>query len=278
MNKKTILTILLATPLFITVLAIENFQPAFAGQNSFACFSPQTLEALLADPANCIIVDDKTFTNFRNFNGNFDPAQIQVTGVTVGNEKGLQFSSQILSVTGTLNNPSGIGISFDYDVISSGDPISDNTLTLDIFTAEDSLEILGTRGTNVVVEERVHSDVAQQNQIAFKDVSADASFGPTDLSEHVDYPSLHQMVSVNVDVGLITDTNCGTICFASIQQFTQTFSQSPRLTTLIGGALLSIDSISLLVTGIQSSTWMIPVVLSVLGIGLFVVSRKSELR
>jgi len=30
------------------------------------------------------------------------------------------------------------------------------------------------------------------------------------------------------------------------------------------------------VTGIQSSAWMIPVTLSVLGIGLFVVSRKSE--
>jgi len=44
----------------------------------------------------------------------------------------------------------------------------------------------------------------------------------------------------------------------------------------VGGALLSIDSTSLLVTGIQSSAWMIPVVLSLVGIGLFVVSRKSE--
>ena len=44
----------------------------------------------------------------------------------------------------------------------------------------------------------------------------------------------------------------------------------------VGGALLSIDSTSLLVTGIQSSAWMIPVTLSVLGIGLFVASRKSE--
>ncbi len=46
---------------------------------------------------------------------------------------------------------------------------------------------------------------------------------------------------------------------------------------VIGGELLPIDQSALLLAGVQSiSMWMIPVVLSVLGIGLFVVSRKSE--
>jgi len=45
---------------------------------------------------------------------------------------------------------------------------------------------------------------------------------------------------------------------------------------VVGGELLPIDSTALLLAGAQTFSWMIPVVLSVLGIGLFVVSRKSE--
>ena len=44
----------------------------------------------------------------------------------------------------------------------------------------------------------------------------------------------------------------------------------------VGGELLPIDSTALLLAGTQTFSWMIPVVLSILGIGLFVVSRKSE--
>jgi len=45
---------------------------------------------------------------------------------------------------------------------------------------------------------------------------------------------------------------------------------------VVGGEFLPIDSTALLLASAQSFSWMIPVVLSVLGIGLFVVSRKSE--
>jgi len=45
---------------------------------------------------------------------------------------------------------------------------------------------------------------------------------------------------------------------------------------IVGGEFLPIDSTALLLAGAQSFSWMIPLVLSVLGIGLFVVSRKSE--
>jgi len=44
----------------------------------------------------------------------------------------------------------------------------------------------------------------------------------------------------------------------------------------VGGEIIPIQTTSLILAGAQTFSWMIPVVLSVLGIGLFVVSRKSE--
>ncbi len=44
---------------------------------------------------------------------------------------------------------------------------------------------------------------------------------------------------------------------------------------IVGGEFLPIDSTALLLASAQSFSWMIPVVLSGLGIGLFVVSRKA---
>ncbi len=44
----------------------------------------------------------------------------------------------------------------------------------------------------------------------------------------------------------------------------------------IGGKIIPIETTALLLASAQSFSWMIPVVLSVLGIGMFVVSRKSE--
>jgi len=51
-------------------------------------------------------------------------------------------------------------------------------------------------------------------------------------------------------------------------------SQQPK--TPVGGEFLPIKTTSLLLAGAQSFSWMIPVILSGIGIGLFVVSRKSE--
>jgi len=236
-------------------------------------FPNADLRDLLDDPENCIIVDDKKFTNFRDYTGgNFAPF-IDVDGITaVNGEKGLQFSTNRLRIESS-GGTAVTNISFKYDVISSGDPISDNTLTLTdfgVFGQPDTVE------TNVFVTESVFSDVGQSRPdfITGKEVSADAT-GNEVLSQHVDYPSLHQMVSIQVDIGLSTDFNCN-VCRISIDEFTQTFSQTARPTTPVGGELIPIESTSLLLAGAQSFSWMIPVVLSILGIGLFVVSRKSE--
>jgi len=50
----------------------------------------------------------------------------------------------------------------------------------------------------------------------------------------------------------------------------------PKVDDVVGGELIPIQTTSLLLAGAQSFSWMIPVVLSGIGIGLFVVSRKSE--
>ena len=137
-------------------------------------FPNPDLRLLMEDPENCIIVDDKKFTNFREpTGGNFAPF-IDVDGITaVNGEKGLQFSSSRFSLT--QQSPVDVlEFSFKYDVISSGDPISDNTLTLTDF------EVIGqpaTKATNVFVTESVFSDVGQSRPdfITGKEVSADAT-------------------------------------------------------------------------------------------------------
>ena len=45
---------------------------------------------------------------------------------------------------------------------------------------------------------------------------------------------------------------------------------------IIGGQFIPIETTALLVAGAQSTTWVLPVMLSIIGIGVFVVSRKSE--
>jgi len=60
------------------------------------------------------------------------------------------------------------------------------------------------------------------------------------------------------------------------QAFGNTFQYNVINPVGIGGKVIPIDTTALLLAGVQSFSWMIPVVLSVLGIGLFVVSRKNE--
>ncbi len=45
---------------------------------------------------------------------------------------------------------------------------------------------------------------------------------------------------------------------------------------VVGGEIIPLETTSLILAGAQSFSWMIPVVLSGIGIGLFVVSRKPE--
>jgi len=80
------------------------------------------------------------------------------------------------------------------------------------------------------------------------------------------------------DACLDPSTNSAPICpvdepFNPNSDLCETQASSPQA---IGGEIIPIGATSLLLSSTQTFSWMIPVVLSVLGIGLFVVSRKSE--
>jgi hypothetical protein len=45
---------------------------------------------------------------------------------------------------------------------------------------------------------------------------------------------------------------------------------------MVGGEFIPIDTVSLLLAGAQSSMWLVPLMLSIIGFGVFVVSRKPN--
>ncbi len=103
------------------------------------------------------------------------------------------------------------------------------------------------------------------------EVSPAMDYNPVDgllyVVENPAYSSQRNLVILNPANGQVspigpTVDRLTAIAFTSVQ--------------VVGGESLSIDSSALILAGAQSFSWMIPVVLSGIGIGLFVVSRKSE--
>ena len=257
-----------------TALCIDNCGPP-APCNVLA--APAPLDQLLADPQNCIQVDDKFFRDFRNYDGGnpfFDPNNIRVVGTIVNGEKGLQFN---LNGFNTRTGDPDVDIDFDYDVISQGTPIIDNTLTLDAWGVNDPQQ---SPFTGVFVSEFVFSDAghSKSDLITNKGVF-ESGDGNMVISEHKDFDP-HQFVSISLHVDVLADpTLTGAVAIVAINQFTQTFSQeepSDDGQVPVGGEIIPIETTSLILAGAQSFSWMIPLVLSILGIGLFVVSRKSN--
>ena len=94
----------------------------------------------------------------------------------------------------------------------------------------------------------------------FVDPNLGGVFGPADITSMMVW-----LMDANTQV--IIPTALGVIPSSS--------DIPPIDSGIVGGNTMPIDQTSLILAGAQSTTWMIPVVLSVLGIGLFVVSRKS---
>ena len=83
------------------------------------------------------------------------------------------------------------------------------------------------------------------------------------------------------DTGLVINNGLLQVCIetGSIAERLVITGNAPELISCgqsIGGKLIPIETTSLLLAGAQSTTWLIPVVLSLIGIGVFVVSGKSE--
>ena len=232
-------------------------------QSAFAA----TLAELLA--GGSINFQDKQFTNFRDFQSEpggpnavaINPAFIIVEPTTFGDEIGLTFVDD-------PNNPQMIvgpfsqqDTLFFYDVVSLGPPIIDNTLQF-------NAEIFASSGipSFATIQESVEDSFG--TEIAFKDVRLQTG-SPNKFSDHVVFAA-QQMITINTDIGLASATG-DSAASSQVFDFTQTFSQEK---SLVGGEIIPIESVSLILANTQSFSWMIPVVL--FGIGLFVVSRKSE--
>jgi hypothetical protein len=103
-----------------------------------------------------------------------------------------------------------------------------------------------------------------------------AGFGPGDHVVQKQFAVLAMADgSGDLDIGFNTVTdfnpNFYNTGFGVEQIVIESTSEVP-----VGGDTIKIDTTSLMVAGAQSFSWMIPVVLSGIGIGLFVVSRKSK--
>jgi len=88
----------------------------------------------------------------------------------------------------------------------------------------------------------------------------------------LDKNELHSLSTTSgADLDSIGDLDHNSRGLTMIHDFTP-----PPDDGVVGGELIPIETTSLLLASAQTFSWMIPVVLSILGIGLFVVSRKSK--
>ena len=103
----------------------------------------------------------------------------------------------------------------------------------------------------------------------------------------VDIGGVHGAASGSVSLDTLGLTVGNTYDFDMFFAERQTVSSSFRIDTsialtppedpqVIGGKIIPIEMTSLILAGTKSISWMIPLLLSGIGIGLFVVSRKSE--
>jgi len=266
--------VLLAVLFTVSFLILAGSPNVFAQPPCTPLIPPQNLDVLLANPANCIIIDDKIFTNFREFqsdaqdegDGIFvivspaDPSKITVNTKIFGDEIGIFFQSRLPNTWNILGPSVSQDTSFKYDVISLGPPINDNTLRIRLFQFNSE----GTL-TETSVQEKVFD--IDGIQIALKEVFNNSD-GVKIIQVHKDFTP-QQMITVNTIVELSTGTNFNN--FIVLKSINQTFSQQSKP---IGGEIIPIETTSLILAGAQSFSWMIPVVLSVLGIGLIFLRRR----
>ena len=90
---------------------------------------------------------------------------------------------------------------------------------------------------------------------------------PNDSAEFIGVwsDSIFDRVEIRETIGLLEN-----------EFFGQVYTGTIPLFELVAGEIIPIEQTSLILAGAQTFSWMIPVVLSILGIGLLAVSRKSE--
>ena len=222
--------------------------PAFA-QTSFTDSTPVPSSNQVFVPLHGN--DDQSFTGpFNELGGNF-PTFFQPTGQTF---------------TSSVDNLVGVDL-FLYENTGTSETVTVTIRDGDVFGA-----VLGT--TSMVVNLNAGTTLQNPQVVHFDFPSITLVPGQTyGIQFEEPDPATLTASAANGDPysGGLASQNL--IDFPDIDFGFVTYFEEE---VVVGGELLPIDSTALLLAGAQTFSWMIPVVLSVLGIGLFVVSRKSE--
>lgn len=86
-----------------------------------------------------------------------------------------------------------------------------------------------------------------------------------------------KLAQLNVFAPNLQNTHLSDIILRNtdIDSIQQNVFLSSHQNTAVGGTLIPIDKVSLLLTGVQSTTWILPLILSIIGVGLVLVRGKQ---
>jgi len=230
-------------------------------QNAFAGLGCNTAQTPLVDllGGECIIAGDKQFDNWELLVqlGNYDLANVQVIPINDDpNNPGLRFLTPGLAKV--INSGSREATFINYDVTSlSGDLIKDF-----------SLELIDGSGNVVEIEEFLNLVEFSCTTVTCPDNVKVINRPNALFDEHEFTPSASISVQMRFQAGSNNDQG-------ELEEFVALYSQisPPPTTPPVGGEIIPIETTALILAGAQTFSWMIPVIVSAIGIGI-VIARK----
>ncbi len=183
--------------------------------------SAAPLSILAGDPLNSIVQADKVFDQF-HYTVNtsigrvvFDPAQIEVKGITLGDEHGIQFAG-LLAAIGQAAAPGHLKVTIDYRVT-----VTDPNLFIDDLSLGFNGFVTGPGG---------YAKVDETAWIAGPTAVGTASVAtPAPLSDHILLAGAFKSLHVTKTIELFSAGPTGA---TTISLVNQTFSQIPEPATV----------------------------------------------
>ncbi len=236
-------SVLAGTLAFVLVAGLGT--PAFAGEEPEPPFDKNFVHAQWIDLSTQLVPP----TNFEfDTNSQFELFDITFRGV------GPTGGASCLTI---FSDP--LTFRCDYFIPNFADNLETKQIKIDI-------EFIGPGPTGFRVS---CVELDGEDEIVTEAVELSRDSQPTHLTLLYECQPNPDFEVISIFKGESTET-----VLTDVEFWTTTFGGEPP--RKVGGELIPIESTALLLAGVQSTTWLIPVVLSVIGIGLFVVSRKSE--
>src|SRR3972149_2585402 len=217
----------------------------------------------IGNPNNLKITDDLTIETWVSTNDLIEGQRETVISkwaqVTAPN--GDSYSLILIKNIGIIQAEGAIGVPGISDGGFRGGNINSNMITHVAMTYDSSSgeNKLYVNGQNVATRIKLGGISTSENNVL---IGHEDSFLPRPFSGLIDEVTIYNRALSQTEIQGIFDAGSAGKC--------------KPISEVIGGTLIPIDTTSLLLAGAQSFSWMIPAVLSALGIGLFLSSRKSE--